>query len=91
MPGEEGFDSNGGHFVASLRGPAGSDFDLYLDKYNRGALLGLGAGWRTVAASEREGADEDLVVDAGRGVYRWRVAAARGGGGYELRFNRPGP
>ncbi len=89
IPSANGFESGGGAFKATLRSAAGTDFDLYLDHYARGGLLGLGGGWRAVAASESEGNREAISYNGGDGLYRWRVSAARGAGSFELRYRNP--
>ncbi|ANC70624.1 S8 family peptidase [Deinococcus radiodurans] len=76
-PGSSGFSYAGGTLSAQLSGPGGTDFDLYLQKYN-------GSTWADVAASEASGSSETISYNAGAGTYRWEVYAYSGSGSYSL-------
>ena len=76
-PGSSGFSYAGGTLSAQLSGPSGTDFDLYLQKYN-------GSTWADVAASEASGSAETISYNAGAGTYRWEVYAYSGSGSYSL-------
>ncbi|MFC6878690.1 MULTISPECIES: S1 family peptidase [Actinomadura] len=67
---------------ACLDGPAGVDFDLYLQKQNGGA-------WTTVAQSTSPDPDESINYNGTPGTYRYRVHAYSGSGEYTLGFDRP--
>jgi serine protease len=65
-----------------LRGPAGTDFDLYLQRWN-------GLWWVTVAASEGTSSEEQITYAGSSGYYRWRVYAYSGSGAYTFWLQRP--
>ncbi|WP_242885134.1 S1 family peptidase [Actinomadura litoris] len=71
-----------GTHTACLDGPAGVDFDLYLQKLNGGT-------WTNVAASTSPDPDERVSYDGGPGTYRYRVHAYNGSGDFTLGFNKP--
>jgi serine protease len=79
-PGSGGFSWGGGSLKGYLRGPAGADFDLYLERYSSG-LLG---GWARVASGETTSNNENVTYNAASGTYRWRVHAYSGSGAYEF-------
>jgi aqualysin 1 len=60
-----------------LRGPAGADFDLYLQKRN-------GSTWQNVASGLSYSASEDVSYTGTAGAYRWRVYAYSGSGSFTL-------
>jgi subtilisin family serine protease len=60
-----------------LRGPANADFDLYLQKRN-------GSTWQDVARGLSYSANENVSYTGTAGVYRWRVYAYGGSGGFTL-------
>jgi subtilisin family serine protease len=65
-----------------LRGPAGTDFDLLLQRWN-------GLWWVTVARSEGQTSEESIAHDGTAGFYRWRVHSYSGGGSYDFWLVRP--
>ncbi|MFE5297027.1 M4 family metallopeptidase [Streptomyces sp. NPDC056632] len=71
-----------GTHVGCLRGPAGADFDLYLQKWN-------GSGWADVAVGGTESADEDIAYKGTAGYYRYVVHAYSGSGAYTLGLSAP--
>jgi streptogrisin C len=71
-----------GTHVGCLRGPGGSDFDLYLQKWN-------GSGWADVAEGITPTENEDVSYDGTAGYYRWVVHAYSGSGSYTLGISRP--
>ncbi|MEU8518286.1 M4 family metallopeptidase [Streptomyces sp. NBC_01216] len=71
-----------GTHVGCLRGPAGTDFDLYLQKWN-------GAGWADVAVGGTPSADEDIRYNGSAGYYRYVVHAYSGSGAYTLGLSAP--
>lgn len=73
--------SSGTH-AACLDGPSGSDFDLYLQKWN-------GSGWSTVARAETSSDDERISYSGTAGYYRYRVYAYSGSGSYSLTLSKP--
>ncbi|MFC3860411.1 S8 family peptidase [Deinococcus antarcticus] len=76
-PGSSGFSYAGGTLKATLSGPSGTDFDLYLQKYN-------GSTWADVASSEGSTSSESITYNATSGTYRWEVYAYSGSGSYTL-------
>ncbi|MBZ9751271.1 S8 family peptidase [Deinococcus sp. HMF7604] len=82
QPGNPGyFQYAGGTLKATLTGPSGTDFDLYLQKYN-------GSAWVDVAAAEGSTSTENITYNAASGSYRWEVYAYAGSGQYTLVENR---
>ena len=69
--------------LAWLRGPRGADFDLYLERQNRGGR------WVTVARAEGSGADEEITYAGKAGTYRWRVVSKEGAGEFDLYLSLP--
>ncbi|GAA5152267.1 S8 family peptidase [Nocardioides marinquilinus] len=76
------FTTTGGSLTGCLTGPSGTDFDLYLDRWN-------GSSWVEVAAGEGSTSTESVTYTAGSGQYRWVVYAYSGSGSYTLKFGRP--
>ncbi|GAA3058905.1 M4 family metallopeptidase [Streptomyces roseofulvus] len=74
--------ASAGTHVGCLRGPAGTDFDLYLQKWN-------GSGWADVAVGGTAGADEDTSYYGTAGYYRYVVHAYSGSGAYTLGLSAP--
>ena len=81
---------NGSYYYSSvsgthrgwLSGAAGTDFDLYLQKWN-------GWYWSTVAVSESATSEEQITYTGTAGYYRWRVYSYSGSGGYTVWIQRP--
>ncbi|RSS84368.1 M4 family metallopeptidase [Streptomyces sp. WAC06614] len=71
-----------GTHTGCLRGPAGTDFDLYLQKWN-------GSGWVNVAVSGTEGENEDISYNGSPGYYRYVIHAYSGSGAYTLGLSAP--
>ncbi|HXH77181.1 M14 family metallopeptidase [Nocardioides sp.] len=65
-----------------LDGPTGTDFDLYLQKWN-------GSSWSTVASGTSAAPDETINYSGTAGRYRYRVHAYSGSGPYTLGFDAP--
>ncbi|MEV0457815.1 S1 family peptidase [Catellatospora methionotrophica] len=65
-----------------LVGPSGTDFDLYLQKWN-------GSAWANVAQGATASNAETLTYSGTAGSYRYRVHAYSGGGSYALGFTNP--
>lgn len=85
-PSANGFASNGGSFEGHLRGVAGTDFDLYLEKLSSGLL---GSSWSSVASGTTSTSNEDISYTGTAGTYRWRVKSYSGAGGYDLYIHNP--
>jgi hypothetical protein len=65
-----------------LRGPEGTDFDLYLQRFN-------GLWWATVARSVSATSEEFVAHDGTAGYYRWRIHSYSGGGAYDFWLDAP--
>jgi serine protease len=65
-----------------LSGPAGTDFDLYLQKWN-------GFHWVTVARSESATPQEQIAYAGSAGYYRWIVYSFSGSGSYSFWLQTP--
>ena len=85
-PSANGFSSNGGQFKGYLRGPAGTDFDLYLEKLTSGIL---GTSWSSAASAATTGSSEDVVYTGTAGTYRWRIKSYSGAGTYTFYVKNP--
>ena len=73
---------SGGAHTVCLTGPAGTDFDIYLDKWN-------GAGWTQVAKSESPTSGERIAYTGTAGYYVVRVVNFSGAGSYSLTLQKP--
>lgn len=71
-----------GAHTGKLTGPSGTDFDLYLQKYN-------GSSWASVAAGETSTSTENVSYNGTSGQYRWRVYAYSGSGSFTLCTTKP--
>ncbi|BCJ73799.1 serine protease [Catellatospora sp. IY07-71] len=65
-----------------LAGPSGTDFDLYLQKWN-------GSAWANVASGTTSASSESITYSGTAGYYRYRVHAYSGSGSYTLGFSNP--
>ncbi|MEV6521340.1 M4 family metallopeptidase [Longispora sp. NPDC051575] len=81
-PGTAGFTAAAGVQRGCVDGPAGADFDLYLQKWN-------GSTWVNVASGTSPGADETLTYTGTAGTYRYRVLSYSGAGNYTLGYSVP--
>jgi aqualysin 1 len=88
--GQVAFEPNGSFYHSAsfgqhrgwLRGPAASDFDLYLWRWD-------GVQWVVVARSESESSTEEISYFGAPGYYIWRVYAYSGNGTYSFWMQRP--
>ncbi len=71
-----------GQHRGCVDGPDGTDFDLYLQKWN-------GSSWASVASSTSSGPDETVTYNGTAGTYRWRVHAYSGSGTYSGAYDAP--
>jgi streptogrisin C len=76
------YSSSTGTHGACLDGPAGTDFNLHLEKWS-------GTAWTVVASAESGDEDEIVTYKGGSGYYTWRVTAGKGAGTYTLGYNHP--
>jgi serine protease len=65
-----------------LRGPAGTDFDLALLKWN-------GFTWVFVARAESASSEEAIVYNGTAGYYVWRINSFSGSGAYTFWLQQP--
>ncbi len=65
-----------------LSGPTGTDFDLYLDKWD-------GSNWVQVGGSESASSIEEVEYNGAAGQYRVRVSNYAGEGAYLLNYRKP--
>ncbi|HZS05690.1 MAG TPA: S8 family peptidase [Blastocatellia bacterium] len=74
--------SASGYHQGWLRGPSGTDFDLYLYKWN---------GFSWVIVAKADGATYDKVISyyGSSGYYAWRIYSTSGGGGYNFWLRHP--
>jgi subtilisin family serine protease len=87
--GASGYQPNGTYYYSAagthqgwLRGPAATDFDLYLQRWN-------GFWWSVVARSESPTNEESITYVGSAGYYRWRIYAYSGSGAYDFWLIRP--
>jgi streptogrisin C len=88
--GGSAYQPNGSYYYSSasgahrgcLDGPTGTDFDLYLQRWN-------GSGWAVVAQGASANPDETVSYTGTAGYYRWRVHAYSGSGSYSLGYTNP--
>jgi len=68
--------------MGCLRGPAGTDFDLYLQRWN-------GFSWANVASGTTASSSENVTYSGTAAYYRWRVVSYSGAGSYTGGLKRP--
>ncbi len=71
-----------GSHAGRLTGPAGADFDLFLQRAS-------GSRWLNVRRSEGLTSTESIDYSGSAGTYRWRVFSYNGSGAYSLCVKRP--
>ena len=81
-PGGTYFNSPSGTHRGCVRGPSGTDFDLYLYRWN-------GFNWSIVARGETSSSSEDITYNGSAGYYYWRVVSYSGSGSYSFGMTRP--
>lgn len=83
QPSSSGYVSSvSGAHTATLSGPSGTDFDLYLQKWN-------GSSWAQVASSLGSTSTESINYSGTSGTYRWRVYSYSGSGSYTICTKKP--
>jgi aqualysin 1 len=65
-----------------LQGPSGTDFDLYLYKWN-------GSSWVVVASSESSTSTESISYAGTAGYYEWKVSSYSGSGAGSFWLSHP--
>ncbi|MBW3629522.1 MAG: S8 family peptidase [Gemmatimonadetes bacterium] len=76
------YSSAGGYHKGWLQGPSGTDFDLYLQRWN-------GYRWAIVAYAESATSTEQITYFGSAGYYRWQVYAYSGSGAYTFWLQKP--
>ena len=76
------YSSRSGTHRGCVRGPSGTDFDLYLYRWN-------GFNWSIVARGETSSSSEDVTYNGTAGYYYWRVYSYSGSGSYSFGMTRP--
>ncbi|GGJ38000.1 S8 family peptidase [Deinococcus roseus] len=74
-PANDYFEYSGGTLKAWMKGPSGTDFDLYLYKWN-------GSDWEVVGVSESPTSEESITYTGTSGYYIWLVTSYTGTGSY---------
>ncbi|MDO4263550.1 MAG: S8 family peptidase, partial [Deinococcus sp.] len=70
-------EARSGAITLELNGPSGTDFDLFLQRWN-------GSSWVDVATSETTGSIERISTSVTSGTYRYEVYAYSGTGSFTL-------
>jgi len=81
QPNNSYFLYSGGTISLTLSGPAGANFDLFLQRWN-------GSSWVNVAQSTSGTANESLSYSANNAYYRVLIRAISGSGAYQLSINK---
>ncbi len=81
-PGSAGAARGAGLHIGVLDGPAGPDFDLYLQKLN-------GASWQNAAQSIGSTSDETISHTNTAGTFRWKITSWSGSGNYQFCSSEP--
>ncbi len=83
-PGANGYYTStaAGTHQACIDGPDGTDFDLYLEKWN-------GSAWVRVASSLSSGSHEEISYDGTAGSYSYVVQSYSGSGTYTMTYDAP--
>jgi hypothetical protein len=87
--GDYNYHPNGTYYYSSsgthsgwLEGPPGTDYDLYLWRWN-------GFSWSTVASSTSASSSESITYNGSSGYYVWRIYSYSGSGSYDFWLDRP--
>ncbi|MDB4950421.1 MAG: Aqualysin 1 [Gemmatimonadetes bacterium] len=76
------YSSVSGSHKGWLQGPSGTDFDLYLYKWN-------GSAWVIVASSETATSVESISYSGTAGYYEWKISSYSGSGAYSFWLSHP--
>ncbi len=74
--------SGSGTHSGILTGPSGTDFDLYLYRWN-------GFSWSEVAAGESSDSTETINFNGSSGYYLWEIYSFSGSGSFTFCLDRP--
>ncbi|MGD8690705.1 MAG: S8 family peptidase, partial [Gammaproteobacteria bacterium] len=88
--GASNYEPNGNYYQTTssgthsgiLTGPSGTDFDLYLQKWN-------GSSWSTVDKSISNTSNEQVDYSGASGYYVWKVKSYSGSGSYTFCLSHP--
>lgn len=88
--GDDEFEPDGTYYYSSvsgthsgiLTGPSGTDYDLYLRKWN-------GSSWSNVSSSTSSDSTESISYSGTSGYYTWRVYSYSGSGSYSFCLQKP--
>lgn len=78
------FQGGNGAYQATLGGSQGTNFDLFLYRWN-------GFNWSLVAQSRRAGSSESISYNGGAGYYAFVVGSVYGNGQYTVNYSYPQP
>ena len=81
VPNNSYFQYNGGTLKLTLSAASGTNFDLYLQRWN-------GSSWANVAQSTAANSNESLSYAASNGYYRALVKSVTGAGNYQLNIRK---
>lgn len=81
QPNNSYFQYGGGTISLTLTGPAGANFDLFLQRWN-------GSSWVNVAQSTSTTANESLSYSANNAYYQVLIRAISGSGNYQLTIRK---
>ncbi|MBL8297284.1 MAG: M4 family metallopeptidase [Rhodanobacteraceae bacterium] len=76
------YQANSGAHTICFSGPAGTDFDIFLDRWN-------GSAWANVAKSDGPSSSEQISYNGAAGYYTIRVINYQGTGAYTLNLRKP--
>lgn len=76
------YSASSGTHSGILTGPVGSDFDLYVQKWQ-------GSSWSSKASSTSSSSNESINYSGTSGYYRWRIYSYSGSGSYSFCLSNP--
>ncbi len=76
------YSTSSGSHTGNMTGPSGTDFDLYLQRWN-------GSTWTNVASGTGTTSTESVSYNGTAAYYRWRVYSYSGSGSFALCTTRP--
>lgn len=76
------YSASSGTHSGILTGPAGTDFDLYVQKWQ-------GSSWSSKASSTSSSSNESIDYSGTSGYYRWRIYSYSGSGSYSFCLSNP--
>lgn len=83
------FNGGSGTYQGYLEGPAGTDFDLRLEKYEQSCFIFCSTSWNSVATAETTSSSEEINYSGTAGEYRWRISSYSGEGSYNFYNQAP--